>query len=125
MPPQTEIANGKLVSSDGEDSDSDESITEGGADEDLSKVVAGPSDACKLVRSTAAHRTLMTVGPRRQDRPRHVERQDRSAVLVRLACHLLSLIERRHATLSCYKAVSRANPALLRAWEREGCAGAD
>ena len=26
-----------------------------------------------------------------------------------------------HATLSCYKAVSKANPALLRAWEREGC----
>lgn len=55
VPPQAQPpsrrANGGLMpdgpSSDG--SDSDESITEGGADEDLSKVVAGPSDPCKLV----------------------------------------------------------------------------
>ena len=58
VPPQNGRANGKLVPSEDENSDSDESITEGGADEDLTKVVAGPSDACKLVRPKSSWRRL-------------------------------------------------------------------
>jgi len=93
VPPQNGRANGKLVPSEDESSDSDESITEGGADEDLTKVVAGPSDACKLVL---------------------VVRTDLGMSNGKIAAQC------SHATLSCYKAVSKANPALLRAWEREG-----
>ena len=124
VPPQNGRANGKLVPSEDESSDSDESITEGGADEDLTKVVAGPSDACKLVRPKSSWRRLSCqVLVVRTDLGMS---NGKIAAQCSCASTFASATDRcSHATLSCYKAVSKANPALLRAWEREGCVARD
>ena len=79
----------------------------------------GRVQACVSARGPAA---AHMAGACCQDRSRHVERQDRRSVFVRNAIDEPCAERRRHATLSCYKAVSKANPALLRAWEREGYA---
>jgi len=71
--------------------DSDESDTE--ADSDLGQIQPEPADQCKLVL---------------------VVRSDLNMTTGKIAAQCA------HATLACYKALSRTNPALLRHWERAG-----
>jgi len=73
----------------------DEESDEAAADVDLSKITAGMLESCKLVL---------------------VVRTDLGMSAGKIAAQC------SHATLACYKVLIKANPALLRVWERTGAA---
>jgi PTH2 family peptidyl-tRNA hydrolase len=112
----------------GENAEGEESDGEGYADGNLGDVKAGMMEACKLVSTprliiVRIHLHL-SIGPCGEDRPWDVFRKDCCAVRVSLFSNpSSSQVETkyiRHATLACYKALSTANPALLRHWEQIG-----
>lgn len=111
----------------GVNSGSDESDDETNADGNLGDVKAGMMEECKLVSAHSgpviSTNITPTIGACRSHRSWNVQRENCRSMRVSLRDSTswpVLMIRVRHATLACYKALSAANPTLLRHWERIG-----